>query len=331
MSYKEKHMDIGVLGWYGKKNIGDDAFCGVIRDFFEANYGMVSDDVRFYTPPNKPEGDIIILGGGAVVAPFYLNLLPTNKPLYALGVSLEYESEANLIRHMPFKEIVVRQEADMPLLKDMPFKVTLAPDLAFWYKSPIKPAYDIRSRHVGVLLTDYIKPAIDRPFDKFGERYQNFIIEMAAHLDALIEEGYHVILYPCSTGGYGDDRRINLDVKAFMKHEPVIHMNTFTPQQLIDHLAWCDFTVCMRFHAHIFSAIAKTPMISITFTRKVKGFINENGLGMARSTSDDYRFTHWQEAKKRLHEQEPLLESLASVKRVELVKLRDRVSSEWMR
>jgi polysaccharide pyruvyl transferase WcaK-like protein len=323
-------MDIGVLGWYGKKNIGDDAFCKVMRDFFENPAPMVGDDVYFYTPPKKPEGDVIILGGGAVVAPYYLDLLPKDKPLYALGVSLEYESEADLIRNMPFREVVVRQEADMPLLNDMPFKVTLAPDLAFWYKTPYKPAPENRSRHVGVLLTDYIKPAIDRPFDKFGERYQKFILEMAARLDSLIEEGYVIHLYPCSTGGYGDDRRINLDVKAFMKNEPVLHLETFTPEKLIGHLAWCDFTICMRFHAHIFSAIAKTPFISIPFTRKVRGFINENGLGFAAGCTKDGDFSGWDEAKKRLSEQEPLLETLAPGKREKLVELSQRVSREWL-
>lgn len=324
-------MQIGVLGWYGKKNIGDDAFCDVIRDFFESNYGIAgSDDVFFYTPPKQPEGDVIILGGGAVVAPYYLDLLPADKPLYALGVSLEYESESDLIRKMPFKEIVVRQEADMPLLKDMPFKVTLAPDLAFWYKTPYKPAQEHRHRRVGVLLTDYIKPAIDRPFDKFSQRYQNFIVNMAGKLDELIEEGYHVTLYPCSTGGYGDDRRINLDVKAFMKHEPVIHMEAFTPEKLIGNLAWCDFTICMRFHAHIFSAIAKTPFISVPFTRKVRGFINENGLDFAAGCTVGGDFSGWDEAKKRLPEQEPLLENLASGKRAELHELRKRVSVEWL-
>jgi polysaccharide pyruvyl transferase WcaK-like protein len=324
-------MDIGILGWYGKKNIGDDAFCKVMLDFFENPASMVGNNVSFYTPPNKPEGDVIILGGGAVVSPYYLNLLPKDKPLYALGVNLEYESEANLIRNIPFHEVVVRQEADIPLLNDMPFKVTLAPDLAFWYKTPYKPTSENRSRRVGVMLTDYIKPAINRSFDKSGERYKKFIVEMAARLDSLIEEGYVVYLYPCSTGGYGDDRRINLDVKAFMKHEPVIYLESFTPEKLINHLAWCDFTICMRLHAHIFSAIAKTPCISITFTRKVCEFINENGLGFAAGCTKDGDFSKWDEAKKRLSEQKPLLETLASSKREKLVELSQRVSQEWLR
>lgn len=271
-------MKIDIIGWYGKKNVGDEAFRHAHKHIFQGH------EIHFVTPPMRcKKPNIVVLGGGAVASPFYLDTLP-DCPRYALGIDLAYESEVDLLAKANFQAVFVRNKSDLPALRSkLQCPVAAFPDLAFM----IQPTgRDILSRYkrypkkktAGVLVTDYVNPAIDRPVTDFGTKAFNFKLNLAHKLDQLGKAGWEVMLIPCSTGGYGDDRRINLDLAAFMEKHPTNIMKTLSPQDTIDLIAQLDLTVCQRFHAHIFSIIAGTPFISIEYTRKVRMLLEENGL-----------------------------------------------------
>lgn len=271
-------MKISIVGWYNRLNVGDDAFCCVFRQFFRGH------DLEFVTPPNPCNNpDIVILGGGAVVSPFYLNNLP-DCPRYALGVDIAYESEMDLLKPLNFGGVMIRNATDLQVLQSkISCPVSSIPDLAFFLKpsgTEILKKYrkHPKKKALGVFATDYVNPAIDRPIDKFGDRANSFKLKMAKEMDMMYDAGYEIILVPCATGGYGDDRRINLDIASFMRHTPTIIFDTLGPQSMIDLIEDLDVSLCMRFHAHIFSMIAGTPMVSIDFTRKVSLFLEENNL-----------------------------------------------------
>lgn len=291
---------LSIVGWYGKNNVGDEAFRTVFRKFFQQQI------LEFVTPPQLCSAfDALILGGGAVASPFYLEKLPTG-PKYAIGIDLAYESEADLLAKYDFKSIYVRTKTDkFSLQNKVSCPVYDMPDLAFYLK-PLNNTTSKYKKHttrktVGVLVTDYVNPAIDRPYDLFGERSWDFKFKLAAELDNLWKEGYEVLLIPCSTGGYGDDRRINFDLAAFMKYPPTNILETLLPQEMIDLISGCDFTICQRFHAHIFSIIANVPFVSVELTRKVKLLLQENNLshwvGGVIQNKDTYDFSKLKEVK----------------------------------
>ena len=274
-------MKISIVGWYGMNNVGDEAFRFVFPQFFEGH------EVEFVRPIQKCNNpDIVILGGGAVASPFYLNDLP-NCPRYAIGIDIAFVSEIDLLAKENFKAIYVRNGTDLEVMKQkINCPVFSIPDLAFLIQptgSNILEKYKLtKKKTLGVLVTDYVNPAIDRPAEKFRQRADNFISAMAKQLDAL-SKIYEIVLIPCSTGGYGDDRRINLDICAFMKNRPTIVMDTLNPQDMIDIIAELDVAICQRFHAHVFSIIAGTPFVSIDFTRKVELLLKENNLNYAKA------------------------------------------------
>lgn len=329
-------MKISIIGWYGMNNVGDEAFRCVFRQFFRGH------ELEFVTPPapcNSP--DIVILGGGAVASPFYLDNLP-DCPRYALGVDLAYESEVDLIAAKDFKGIVVRNVTDYEAVSEkVHCPVWSSPDLAFYLRpsgTDILGRYrqkTHKSKVLGIFATDYVNPAIDRPIAEFAEKAFSFKLQMAQQLDKLAEDGYEIVLVPCATGGYGDDRRINLDIASFMQHPPTIIFDTIGPQSMIDLIADLDAAVCMRFHSHIFSVIAGTPFVSIEYTRKVKLFLEENNLTQAT-------FGTWKNNEfdaSRLSEtlaavsNSPMkchLQSTASMNFDMLQDLRRRVRREWL-
>jgi polysaccharide pyruvyl transferase WcaK-like protein len=288
-------MKITIVGWYGKKNVGDDAF----KDVFEQM--LKGHELTFVAPPDRcPPSDLTILGGGAVTSPFYLEIVPRDRPLYAVGVDMAYESEIELIARMPFRAIYNRNVTDLPVMRSrLPFTAESIPDLAFYLKPSGKKILKTYKKHkdrktIGVFATDYVNPAIDRSPEKFAKRAYSFHQNLARELDRLYGMGYEILLVPCSTGGYGDDRRVNLDIRAYMKYEPTIVMDALSPQATIDLIADLDCTICMRFHSHIFSMIAGTPFVSIDFTRKVKLLLEENDRLNLRSAwfKDDVFVAH---------------------------------------
>jgi polysaccharide pyruvyl transferase WcaK-like protein len=273
-------MRINVIGWYGKKNVGDEAFRPAIDKIFENHR------VEYITPPMPhTDPDIVVLGGGAVVSPFYLDSLPPNCKRYALGVDLAYESEADLLAAGKFDGVMIRNSRDV---RDWKYKLdcpcVAIPDLSFMIRPtgakvlekfhPSAPS----EKRMAVFATDYVNPAIDRPVAEFGAKAYSFAQNLAKELDRFIQDGWTVYLMCCSTGGYGDDRRMALQLAAFMKYRPVMILDTLSPQEMIDFIAEMNLCVCQRFHAHLFSTIAGTAFVSIEYTRKVRKYLEDLGL-----------------------------------------------------
>ena len=268
-------MKINILGWLSRQNIGDEAFKDAHRHIF------LGHDLEFFAPPcTVPDSDLFVLGGGAVISPYYLKSLPSNTPKYILGASIEYASEMDLLPQHKFKGIMIRNATDVPILQSkVECPVTAMPDLAFLL-SPSEHSIKLepKKKKLGVMVTDYINPALNRPANKFAQRSFNFIQTLAKQLDDFIRQGWDVYLIPFSTGGYGNDLRINLDIMAFMEKQPINIMQTLAPMEAIALLRDMDLNMCMKFHAHVFSIIAGTPFLSIDLTRKVDLLLSENNL-----------------------------------------------------
>jgi polysaccharide pyruvyl transferase WcaK-like protein len=183
-----------------------------------------------------------------------------------------------------FKHIYLRDEYDIAAMKQkVSCPVDLTPDLAFFYRprgEDVMRRYTLSSKRMslGVMLTDYINPAIDRPQADFTAKAESFKIKLAKELDKLARHGWDIYLIPLSTTGYGNDIRINLDVASFMQERPIIIYETLSPQECIDLVAQMDLTVCMKFHAYIFSMIAGVPFVSLGLTRKVDLFLGAHDL-----------------------------------------------------
>lgn len=326
-------MKINAVGWFKHFNAGDFCFKVVHQNFFFPGH-----DLRFITPPQicEKDADLVILGGGAVVSPFYLDTLPQDKPKYALGVDIAYESEMDLMPPHKFKGIYIRNRTDVDTLQskvDCPVRYT--PDLAYALKPSGKKWFSDNKPKLGVFCTDYINPAIDRPVDQFSERAYDFKIKMARRLDRFIQDGWDVYLVPCATAGYGNDIRVNLDLQAFMKRSPKQIMTTLLPQDMIDLIASFNLTICTRFHAHLFSIIAGTPFVSIQMTRKVKLALEENRLtGLLGGIVDEKRFDDTQmekaiETAMESHWRDTFLD-IAQQNYKELEEVKKQVWQEWL-
>lgn len=321
-------MKIGIVGWFNCFNVGDDCFKLVFQQFFRNH------DIQFVRPPDVcKDVDIVILGGGAVASPYYLRTLP-DVPRYALGIDIAYKSEIDLLKEYNFREIYVRNSTDLPEMKaKLNCPVHSMPDLAF-YLQPT--GADVLGKYkkfkdkktIGIFVTDYVNPAIDRSVEKFSARAADFKAKLVSELDWLSSE-YEIVLIPCSTGGYGDDRRMNLDLAAFMRNSPTNIMDYIDPQSIIDLTNQLHMAICMRFHSHIFAMITRTPFISIQFTRKVSLLLDEKGFNKTTAVTYDGQSFDFSNFRNVLDKNRNLYVE-PNNHRVELETIRTKVLQEWL-
>lgn len=278
-------MKVHVIGFYDRANVGDEAFRPVLEDFFVGHDIEVFniDDYRVQTPAQP---DLLVLGGGDVVNPYYLELLSSlSCRKVAVGVGLGYESECELAGEAGFQAWFLRNKSDVKLVRGKTKAVVeYMPDLAYWYapggRSVLSRYYTGKKPVVGLFLTDYLMPAINRDEDLFWNRSRRFLQHFAKFCKWLKESGFHILAVPCSTDRHADDRRVHMSLRSLAQDEFTLVTDQLTPQETIDLIQEMKYTVCQRFHAHVFSMIAGTPFLSVGFTRKVNKLIDAAGAGV---------------------------------------------------
>lgn len=279
-------MLVHVVGYYDMRNVGDEAFRPAIKSFFS------QDTVEFYNidiykspPPSTP--DVLVLGGGDVVTPYYLPTVSASPcPIkIGLGVGLGYESESDLAAAAGLSAWFFRNQKDVDLVRaKTDCVVEHTPDLAF----AISPSgEDVLSRYVpkdkpvvAVFLTDYMMPSAFRKEDLFWTRSRQFLENFGRFCLDLQRRGYRVLCVPCSGDAHADDRRTHLSLRAHVNNDLVCVNDLLTPQEVVDLLSGVKAAVCQRFHSHVFAMSANTPIMSIGFTRKVKKLVETAGHGI---------------------------------------------------
>ena len=288
-------MKVHVVGFYDRFNVGDEAFRPAIADMF-SGHDVSFYDIDMYRGNLPPAPDVVVLGGGDVVTPYYLPVISAIKTKkIGLGVGLGYESESNLAAQAGFDAWFLRNKEDVALVKaKTSIPVEYTPDLAFHLKPSgnkvLQRYYDGKQPVVAVLLTDYLMPSGTRTDEKVWDRTRSFLEEFGPFCIQMSMEGYKVVAVPCSTDQHADDRRVALSVRAFADHNMICVNDYLPPQDMIDLLADVKYAVCQRFHSHVFSMIAGKPILSVGFTRKVKKLLTSAGAGVDANCFNDNRF-----------------------------------------
>lgn len=286
-------MKVHILGYYGMKNVGDEAFRPAMSYFF-AGHDTKFYNIDVYRKVPVPAPDVLVLGGGDVVTPYYLPVVSrsTCKTRIGLGVGLGYESESELAAQANFSAWFLRNHEDVDLVRaktNIPVEFT--PDLAFHQKPSGKKLLRRylapgKQKVVAVLLTDYLMPSVLRKDEMFWDRGRRFLEHFGAFCTELTRAGYRILMLPCSGDGHADDRRVHMSVRAFTEGSVTCVHDLLSPQDLIDILAEVDCCICQRFHSHVFAMIANKPIMSVSFTRKVKKLLEAAGGGVSTNCFD---------------------------------------------
>lgn len=265
---------IGLVGYFGHGNYGDELFVDVYKKYFyDCDVSVLQDSL---THPNYSEKayekinslDVIIIGGGDLVLPKYF---ATNyfdeqllkKPIYMHGVGVPLwtgedpavvERIARFVQHPNVKRINARDQ-----------------ESADWITRKLKPTAPVDFSIDMVFALDFPKVARDPKKKVFGlvmrkltpgqTRWDN----ISALCDRARGYGYEIRNIVLGTGMIRDDDLVGLTEWKY-PHATLVDPNDIWA--LTRQLGACDVIASTKFHGCVVAMAYGIPAITLTTTDK---------------------------------------------------------------
>jgi len=249
-------MKICLLGYFGMKNLGDEALLQSLKE----NYTKSDDDVYvmnnsniLYTFPKLINTDEVLSSGGWIEDNFQTNLwffilsfmksLNPKLKIRFIGVNWH-----NCLNYASFLDELEIRDWNLDWgIKDLAFKSRL-------YSKKKKIGIDI----------------VPSMFKKNWV----WVIKLVEKLE---EKGYEVFLLPFSTLKRTPllGRRVESDEDFFenMGYGDKI-AREYTTNGMRYVISKMDFLICSHYHSHVFTIMAKKPFVSIPYSKKILDLAN---------------------------------------------------------
>lgn len=347
------HYDAIISGYYGFKNVGDDAMLMAIID----NLKMYKKDLRILVLSKNPletrrtysvdsiyrinliqilsimrNSKLFISGGGSLIQDntstrsliYYLGMIWLAKKMqmkvmiYANGIGpLNKKSNRNLTKYVVDKVdvITLREELSYKELASLNINKPQIHVTA-------DPAFTIRPEsveHTDYLLAD---EGIDPKSSYIGisvrkwyghDKYETTLANIA---DYIIETyGINILFIPMH---YPGDLVIIENIRAKMKNKSFAISKKHSVSEILGIIGKTEMLIGMRLHALIFAASIGLPIVGIVYEPKVEGFLeysNQASVGHVNSLEFDKARKIIDEVwKNREHIKEDLKNTTASLK-----------------
>lgn len=283
-------MRLFFLGWYDRGNCGDEAFKDVHRQLFgDHDLAWICD-----RPPPLQSGDRLVLGGGDVFSPYYLEHIPRDENFWVYGVGLGGEEQRQLVidnKHR-IKGIWLRNRSDVRFLNSIGVESNYTPDIVFNLRELLPFGNTIkraRTKKLYVILSNNLAQDALRTGNHGLIGYFQFMKQQIGYAVNALGEFYDTKFVPFSTDADDLDLSFCADAYAYVTKRswsarpggPVvsIQQHALTPLEMIEMLSDADLIVSMKFHGLIFSTLLGVPFVNIGLSRKNREFCFENGLG----------------------------------------------------
>jgi polysaccharide pyruvyl transferase WcaK-like protein len=260
-------MNISIVGWYNKNNMGDDYF----KKIFNKKFSKFN--TSFYNSEFKKidtNSDVLILGGGDVLSEFFIdnNNLDKIKVKMAIGVGMYKEEDYKVVSN--FNYIYHRNKSSD---RDFKFpaieKVRYIPDIVFsenFNKS--KQKMDKKSICVFLSQDEYLSFIKWGKKEEIDKKINNVIEELN-----ILSNDYDVYFVDLCNDDIRGDHNLFNSISNRLKFEP--RRPNLNIDNILTFISNMDHCVCMRLHSHIFSIIARTNFTSISDSGKCKILLND--------------------------------------------------------
>jgi len=270
---------INVVGWYNKKNCGDESYKEAFRKVFP-NRNFV-----FSTTPINDASAYIIGGGDVLTEDLLKRFASIDKPKHIMSVTISKEFDKSLFDN--FKTIIVRDLESQSKLHKIGIESALYPDFAFSLtynrdngKRLIQDLFQKENRDcyekiVAIIINGHLLPPRECSLVT-KTKFDNFLYEVALALDNVAAS---FLFIPFGTKEPWDDRVCNSMVGSKCKYwkKNLISYNEYSVQDTIDIISACDGVISTRLHSSIFSVLCEVPFVDITHNHKNKAFLQTIG------------------------------------------------------
>lgn len=252
-----------VLGYYFHGNLGDETYKYVMKNFL-TNYSLTFAPTDSINEIDLDSYYAIIVGGGDIVNDYFIDKIRPKlekferlKIAFSIGIPFP-----NLIKKeylSVFDHIYTRNYEDLRAIQKVQgaMRIHFIPDIALSLPNPSHFTREGCSFFLVGNLAQY-PPVVDS-LTKFVTK---------------ISKRIKVTLYCFNSA---EDSIIN---QLIYEKNPNISVDNgdYTPYQMLEIMAKSRICVCTRYHAHIFSIVARTPFLSISSSRKTRSLMTQAGL-----------------------------------------------------
>lgn len=288
--------NILVLGYYNRKNLGDEAYkIALPRIFPQSNliFHNVDD-----TDIDLSKYKSVIVGGGDLFNEYFLKKIKeilkyVKLPVIGFSIGLPYLSCITPANVAIFDRIFTRNKQELELLQLLigSDRVHYLPDATFIFDKPVHheihledifknlPSLGINIFHnqkriLGIFLAQSMS---DSP---------NIVSNIVTVLSNIQRrnDNTEIRFYIFDTSGklVQDDNGISKIVSSrvngssHFKYHKIV--NEQDPLKMLDSMKDLNIAICTRFHAHIFCTILNIPFLSIANTPKVQKYLEQEDL-----------------------------------------------------
>ena len=281
-------MRIGLIGWYGHQNAGDQRILECLQRFFDGHDLVVTRSLA--DAADRAEEldacDFVLLGGGGLIlrgTGRYAGLIRNLRPRFGcVGIGVEARHRDNLQFIEAVKDraefILVRDERSRQLLR-CPSKTVVGPDLTFLY--PYDAVAEVEADVCGLNLRPWVSwhgefaGLHDRLMHKLNARAPELVArslfsrwEPDKAVDMVHKSFAQVVPLPLYLEpDRGNDRSV---LSAYFADVPDVFLG--------ESLDGCRFVASMRFHGLVFACQKGIPFLSFSYQPKNERFCRALGL-----------------------------------------------------
>lgn len=283
---------IGLAGFYGYGNFGDELFLNVFQQYLGDLYDLkVTYDQLlkpyFSTTAEERVGDFdgVVIGGGDIVQPWamderYFNTAYLEKPVFVVGVGVPIRAASNL--KYAEKDWIVKKYKKFFSHKNIKFIHARDAQSAHWIRTKLEPRIPVIEAPdivcalnlppVQVDLTQRVLGVVTRK--RPGDVPDNYV-ELKNLCEIAMQKGWRIrhIILGCGSVGRADfENADDLNVQG----KEVIYTESLT--ELMTSIGECDALASMKFHGTVVATMYGIPSIVLIPTNKNKNFMDRIGL-----------------------------------------------------
>lgn len=276
---------VNVLGYYGYRNSGDEAFKTAFRSLApDVEFNFVSQ----LNPDVLADPAPLVFGAGDIVEPFFLSQLKAERPFEVIGAGLPFGG-ASLAHLEPYRgqlrRLVLRSTEHTEIAQKAGYDPVYAPDLVFALDpeptAPILPIERLHKKMVVVCVADNFNTSVDNQTIR-NHAYGEFLKWELANFIEFAAQYNDVVFLGLSFDQSFPDIRMAQDIyfrinPSFRRTVHVID-HEYSPPELIAIMKTASVVVSMKFHGLVYSLVAGRPCINLAPTSKTQRLMLENGL-----------------------------------------------------
>ena len=293
---------VGLCGFYGKNNFGDDLMALHLEKILSSNgknqvklySDAFSKNVNKFQNNGYLDNDIIVIGGGGIVdEKFWIfenggikKLIDSGKRIVFLNVNIvDYNLKNNFQEDLKKLNAVwwVRDLSSVHLLNNIGIGSNYLPDVSFSgnvlenKKYPEKANKKVLSVFLNAhaFTDEYQNQSIDGYLES-----QHYMRVLAKYFDWMESFGWEVHFIPCQTSGLADDRIPGGVIFSMMKsrHKTFWITRRLSPKHINRKIENSNLVVSSRYHSTTMSIAAGVKTLDITHHLKSKNFLDDLNL-----------------------------------------------------